>query len=109
MTEATAKTGKLAPTCDPSIPHPSNSKSKGQNQDIETAIDLGHKDSSKKISEPSTDIETACEPMQQPPSRQSDNPSTIEINDPTTQIFPQNECSHSRGGKYNLRPNPNPN
>ena len=45
--------------------------------------------------EPSTDTETAYEPMQQPPSRQSDNPSTLEINDPTTEIIPQDEPSHS--------------
>ena len=37
--------------------------------------------------------------MQQSQSKQSDNPSTIEINDPTTEISPQNEPSHSRGGK----------
>ena len=30
--------------------------------------------------------------MQQPPSRQSDNPSTIEINDPTTENVLQNEA-----------------
>ena len=54
------------------------------------------------------DIEIACELMEQPPSRQSNNPKTIEINDPTTENIPQNESSHSRGGKYNLRPNLNP-
>ena len=47
--------------------------------------------------------------MPQPPLRQSNAPSTIEINDPTSEIFAQKEPSHSRGGKYNLRPNPNPN
>ena len=55
------------------------------------------------------DLEITYEPMQQSPSRQSDNYSTLEINDPATQIIPQHEPSHSRGGKYNLRPNTNPN
>ena len=47
--------------------------------------------------------------MQQPPSRKSDNPSTLEINNPTTEIFTRDEHSHSGGGNYNLRLNPNPN
>ena len=47
--------------------------------------------------------------MHKTPSRQSDNPSTLDVNDPTTETIPQNEGSLSRGGKYNLRPNPNPN
>ena len=45
-------------------------------------------------------METAYEPMQQPPSSQCDNPSTIKINDPTTEIVPPNEPSHSGIGKY---------
>ena len=47
--------------------------------------------------------------MTQPPLGHSDTPSTFEINDPTTEDIPQTEPSHSRGGKYNLRPNPKPN
>ena len=47
--------------------------------------------------------------MQQPPPSHSDDPSTLEFNDPTTEKIPQNEPGHSRGGKYNLRPNPNSN
>ena len=47
--------------------------------------------------------------MTQPPLGQSDTPSTFEINDPTTEDVPQPELSHSRGGTYNLRHNPNPN
>ena len=47
--------------------------------------------------------------MSQPPSRQSDNTLTLEFNDPTTENIPQNEPSHSQGGRYNLRPNANPN
>ena len=54
------------------------------------------------------DTETTCEPMQLSPSKKSDNPSTLEINDPTTKNVPQNEPSHSRGGKYKVCPNPNP-
>ena len=97
------------PTSDPSAVHPSNPKLYGQSQHVETYTDLHHNDNSKQTPESSRDIETGYEPMVQPPSRQSDNPSTLEINDPTTGIIPQNEPSHSRGGKYNLSPNPNPN
>ena len=46
--------------------------------------------------------------MAQPPLGQSHTPSQFEINDPTAEDVPQTEPSHSRGGKYNLRPNPNP-
>ena len=46
--------------------------------------------------------------MPQPPSRQSDNPSKLDIKDPTTENIPQNVRSHSKGGRYNLRPNLNP-
>ena len=46
--------------------------------------------------------------MPQQTSRESDTPSTFEINDPTTEDIPQTELSHSRGGTYNLRPNPSP-
>ena len=81
----------------------------GQSQEIETTIDLTHNDNSKQTSEPSTDTETACEPMPQPPLEQSDTPATFEINDPITKNTPQTEPSHSRGGRYNLRPNPHPN
>ena len=87
----------------------SKPKSNGQSQDIETTTDLIHNDNSKQMPEPSTETETACEPMPQSPSRYNDTPSTLEINDPTTENIPQNVPSHSRGGKYNLCPNPNPN
>ena len=100
---------ETCPNFDPSVIQPSNPRSKGHSQGIETTRDLAHKDSSEQTSEPSTDTETACEPMPQPPSRQSDNRLTIEINDPTTESIPQDEPSHSRRGKYNLRPNPNRN
>ena len=77
-------------------------------RDNDTTTDLIHNDSSEQIIEQSTDTEIACEPMPQPPSTQSDNPSTPEINDPITETLPQNKPSHSRGGKYNLHPNSNP-
>ena len=97
------------PTFDPTVLHSSNPKSHGQSQDIETPTDLAQKDNSEQTFEPSTDAETACDPIPQPPPRRSDNPSTLEINDPTTESIPPDELTHSRGGKYNLRPNPNPN
>ena len=97
------------PISDPSIPQTSKSKSNGQSQDIETTTDLAQNDNSEKIFELSTDSETTCEPMPQPPLRQSDTPAAPEINDPTTENIPQNVPSHSRGSKYNLRPNPNSN
>ena len=81
----------------------------GQSQDIVTTTDLAQNDNSQQIFESSTDTEAECEPIPQPPSRQSDNPSTLEINDPITENIPQNTPGHSRGGNYNLRPNPNPN
>ena len=100
---------ETCPSFDPTVLHPSNPKSHGQSQDIETTADLAQKDNSEQIFEPSTDTEITYEPMPQPPLRQSDTPAAPEINDRTTENIPQNEPSHSRGGKYNLRPNPNPN
>ena len=100
---------ETCPTSDPPLPQNSTPKSNGQSQDIETTIDLTHNDNSKRTSEPSTDTETTCEPMTQPALGQSDTPSTFEINNPNTDDIPQTEHSHSRGGKYNLRTNPNPN
>ena len=100
---------KTPPISNPSVPQSSKPKPNGQSQDIETTTDLAQNDNSEQIFEPSTDTKTTCEPMPQPPSRQTDTPSTLEINDPTTENTPQNVPGHSRGGKYNLRPNPNPN
>ena len=97
------------PTCDPPAVHPPDSKSNGQSQDIETITDLPQNYSSKQTSESNTDTEIASELMPQPPLRQSDTPTTLEINDPTTENIPQSDPSHSGGGRYNLRPNPNPN
>ena len=53
--------------------------------------------------------ESAYEPMPQSPSRFNGTPSTFEINDPTTENTLQNVLGLSRGGNYNLCPNPNPN
>ena len=97
------------PTSDPSVLQLSKFKSIGQSQDIETTTNLAQNDSSKQTSESSTDTETACEPTPQPPFRQSDTRSTLDINDPTIESIPQKEPSHSRGGSHNLRPKPNPN
>ena len=97
------------PISDPSVPQLSKSKSNGQSRDIETTTDLVQNANSEQLFEPSTDTETASEPMPQPPSRQSDTPSTVEVNDPTTKKIAQNEPSHSRGGNYKLRSYPKPN
>ena len=88
---------------------PSNPKLRGQSQDIETTTDLTQKDSSKQKSQSKTDTDTSCEPTPQPTLRQSDTHSTLEINDPTTENILNNKPRHPRGGRYNLRPNPNPN
>ena len=100
---------ETCPISNSPVPQNLTPKSNGQNQDIETTIDLTHNDKSKRTSEPNTDTKTTCEPMTQPPLGQSGTPSTFEINDPTTEDIPQTQPSHSRGGTYNLRPNPNPN
>ena len=99
---------ETCPTSDPSVVDLLSPKPHGQIQDVETTTNLGHKDSSKQTSESIKGNETAYELMQQPPLRQGDDPSTLEINDPITEIIPPNEPSHSRSGKYNLRPNLNP-
>ena len=96
-------------TFDPSVVPPSNHKSHFQSQDVQTATDLRQNDSSEQTSESNTDNETAYEPMQHPPLRQIDPPSTIDITNPTTKKNPQNQLGHSRGGEYDLRPNPTPN
>ena len=87
------------PIADPFVVHSSNLESHVQNQDVEMATDIGYNEVSEQLSASSTETETAYEPIQQPPSRQSDDPSTIEINDPANEKFPQNESSRSRGGK----------
>ena len=100
---------ETCPIFDPPALHPSDPKLNGQSQDIDTTNDLTHNDNSKQTPEPSADTGTACEPMPQSPSRYNDTPSTLEINDPSTENTPQNVLGHSRGGNYNSSPNPNPN
>ena len=84
---------------DPSVVHISNTKSHGESQKFETNSNLRHNDGSEQTSESNTGNETAYEPIQYPPPRQSDPPSTIEINDPTTEIIPPNEPNQSKNGK----------
>ena len=79
---------ETCPIFDTPVPQNLTPKSNGQIQDIETTIDLTHNDNSKRTSEPSTNTETACEPMTQPPFGQSYTPSTFQINDPTTEDIP---------------------
>ena len=99
---------ETCPVLDPSREHLSDPKTHVQNQDVETATDLCDNDGLEQTSESYMDIATAHEPMQHPPSRQSVPHSTIEINNPTNETSPQNELTQSRGGKSNLRPNPDP-
>ena len=63
----------------------------------------------KHIYESITDAEITCKPVTKPPSTQSDTSSTLDSNNPTAENIPKKESNYSRGGKYNLRPNPNPN
>ena len=63
---------ETCPISDPSIVQPSNPKSQGQSQSVETATNLCHNDSSTRASESSTDIDTEYEPTHHPPSGQSD-------------------------------------
>ena len=60
---------ETCPTSDPTVLQLSKPESNGQSQDIETTTDLAHNESSKQISEPSADTETAYGPMQQSPSK----------------------------------------
>ena len=103
-----SQNGETFPTSEPSVVHSSDPKSHGQCQDVETTTNLRHDVSSQRTSESSTYIETAYEPMQQPAPRRSDNPSRLEINDPTNESILQNEPSHSGDSKYNLHRNANP-
>ena len=79
---------ETCPTSDPPALQPTNPKSHGHTQDIETTTGLTYNDSPKQLSEPSEDTETAYGPIQQSPSKQSDHPSKLDINDPTTDIIP---------------------
>ena len=97
------------PISDPSVTRTLTPKSNGQSKDIETSTDLTQNDNAKQISESSTDAEITCKPVTQPPLMESDTSSTLDSNNPTAENVPKKESDYSRGGKYNLRPNPNSN
>ena len=101
--------GEKCPISDPSVPQTPNPKLNGQSKDIETTTDLTQNDNAKHIFESITDAEITCKPVTQPPSTQSDTSSTLDSNNPTAENVPKKESTYSRGSKYNLRPNPNPN
>ena len=84
-------------------------KSNGQSQDIGTTTDLTQNDNAKQIYESSTDAEITCKPVTQPPLTESDTSSALDSYNPTAENIPKKKSNYSRGGKYNLRPNPNPN
>ena len=96
-------------TSDPTVPPTSLPKSNGQNQDIESTTDLTQNANAKHIYESSTDAEITCKPVTQPPLTESDTSSTHDSKNPTAENLPKKESNNSRGGKYNLHPNPNPN
>ena len=97
------------PISDPSVSQTPKTKLNGQSKDIETTTDLTQIDNAKHIYESITDAEITCKPVTQPPLTESDTSSTLDSNNPRAENTPEKESNHSRGGKYNLRPNPNPN
>ena len=99
---------ETCPISDPSVPQTPQPKLNGKSQDIETTTDLTQNDNAKHIYESITDAETTCEPVTQPPSMQSDTSSLLDSNNSTAENIPKKESNYSRGGKYNLRNNPNP-
>ena len=100
---------EICPNSDQPVSRTLTPTANGQNQDIETNIDLTQNNNTKHICESSTDAEITCKPVTQPSLIESDTSSTLDSNIPTAENTPKNESDHSRGGKYNLRPNPNPN
>ena len=100
---------ETCPISDPSVSQTPKPKLNGQSKDIETTTDLTQSDNAKHIYESITDAEITCKPVTQPPLTQSDTSSTLDSNNPTAENTPKKESNHSRGGKYNLCPNPNPN
>ena len=99
---------EICPITNPSVPQTPKPKLNGQSQDIETTTDLTQNDNAKHIYESITDAEITCKPVTQPPSTQSDTSSTLDSNNPTAENTLKKESNYSRGGKYNLRPNPKP-
>ena len=100
---------ETCPISDPSVPQTLQPKLNGQNQDIETGTDQTQNDNAKHECESSTDAEITSKPVTQPPITEGDTSSMRDINNPTDENIPKKEYNSSRGGKYNLRPNPNPN
>ena len=100
---------ETCPISDPSVSQTPNPNLNGQSKDIETNIDLTQNDTAKHIYESTTDAEITCKPVTRPPSTQSDISSTLDSNNPTVENIPKKESNYSRGGRYNLRPNPYPN
>ena len=99
---------EICPIPNPSVPQTAKPILNGQSQDIETTTDLTQNDNAKHIYESITDPEITCNPVTQRPSTQSDTSSTLDSNNPTAENLPKKESNYSRGGKFNLRPNPNP-
>ena len=100
---------EIRPNSDQPVSRTLTPTSNGQKQDIETNNDLTQNNSTKHICESSTDAEITSKPVAQPSLIESDTSSTLDSNIPAAENTPKNESDHSRGGKYNLRPNPNPN
>ena len=100
---------ETCPISDPSVSQTPKPKLNGQSKDIETTTDLTQNDNAKHIYESITDAEITCKPVTQTPLTQSDTSSTLDSNNPTAEKTPKKQSNHSRGGKYNLGPNPNPN
>ena len=100
---------ETCPTSDPTVPQTLLPNSNGQSQDIETTADLTQNDNAKHIYESTTDAEVTCEPVTQSPLTRSDTSSTLDSNNPTAENIPRKESNFSKGGKYHLRPNTNPN
>ena len=71
---------ETCPISDPSVPRTLTPTSDGQNQDIETSINLTQNDNTKHVSESSSDAEITCKPVTQPSSMQSDTSSTLDSN-----------------------------
>ena len=100
---------ETCPISDPSVSQTPKPKLNGQSKDIETTSDLTQTDNVKHIYESITDAEITCKPVTQPPLTQSGTSLTLDSNNPTAENTPKKESNHSRGGKHNLRPKPNPN
>ena len=63
---------ETCPVSEPSKVHRSNTKAHCQNQDLETTTDLRIFESFKQTSQSNTDVDSACDLILYPPSRQSD-------------------------------------